>query len=225
MLHMDGFFLTHAIEPLEPVEQEIVDKYLPPYEPVFKLDPDSPVTMGAYAFPDQYAEIKKAHDEALKASYKPLLESWKEWERLTGRSYKPVEGFYLDDAEVVLLTCGSYGEVAQLAVESMRKKGRKVGLLKLRLWRPFPYNDLRNALKRARFVAVIDRAISCGAGGPVATEVRSAFYGSNGPKVIDFIVGLSGRDVVPEDYEKMVDMVPELSNKGPESYFFYGVKE
>ncbi len=225
MIHMDGFFLTHAIEPIELVDQKTIDKYLPPYEPLFRLDPESPLTMGAYAFPDQYAEIKKAHDEALNSSYRVLVKAWNEWKELTGRGYSPVEGFYVDDAETVLLTCGSYGEVAQLAVERMREEGKKVGLLKLRLWRPFPYEDIRSALKGVKYVAVIDRAVSCGSGGPVATELRSAFYGSDGPRIVDFIVGLSGRDVVPEDYERIVDMTKEFSEKGSEFYYFYGVKE
>lgn len=226
MIHMDGFFLTHAIEPLELVEQSIIDRYLPPYEPLFRLHPDSPVTMGAFVLPEQYAEVKKAQDEALKGAYGPLLEAWELWGELTGRRYNPVEGIGLEDAEVVFLTAGSYGEVAQVAVEEMRAEGKPVGLLKLRLWRPFPYEDLRRALKGAKAVLVIDRAVCPGGpGGPMALELRSAFYGSSGPAIVDFIVGISGRDVRPEDYRKMVEMAPELIGKGAESYFFYGVKE
>ncbi|RLA83533.1 MAG: pyruvate ferredoxin oxidoreductase, partial [Deltaproteobacteria bacterium] len=212
MLHMDGFFLTHAIEPLEPVKQELIDGFLPPYEPLYRLHPDKPVTMGAFALPDQYAEIKKAQDEALKASYGPLLEAWKAWGELSGRHYGPVEGLYLEDAEVVLLTAGSYGEVAHIAVEEMRAKGRPVGLVKLRLWRPFPYDELRKALEGKEMVVVIDRSVCPGGpGGPMALEVRSALYGGGGPKVVDFIVGISGRDVTPEDYIRMIERVPELA--------------
>jgi len=227
MLHMDGFFLTHAIEPLEPVEQELIDRYLPPYKPLYRLHPDQPVTMGAFAMPDQYAEIKKAQDEAIKAAYGPLLEAWREWGELTGRRYQPVEGMYLEDAEVALLTMGSYGEVASMAVEEMRSKGKAVGLLKLRLWRPFPFAELREALKGVKTVAVIDRSVSCGGpGGPVASEVRSALYSEgDSPRVVDFIVGISGRDVTPEDYERMVELTPRLLEEGPEGYMFYGVKE
>jgi len=226
MIHMDGFFLTHVIESLEPVEQALVDKYLPPYDPPYRLHPDNPVTMGAFVLPDQYAEVKKAQDEALKASYGPLLEAWQLWGELTGRHYRPVEGLGLEDAEVVILTAGSYGEVAQVAVEEMRAQGKPVGLAKLRLWRPFPYEDLRGAIKGAKVVLVVDRSVCPGGpGGPMALEVRSALYDREGPAVVDFIVGISGRDVRPEDFVKMVEMAQGLAGKGAEQYCFYGVKE
>jgi len=226
MIHMDGFFLTHAVEPVELVEQSVVDKYLPPPDFPYRLDPASPLTMGAFVMPDQYAEVKKAQDEALKASYGPLLEAWKAWGELTGRHYLPIEGFYLEDAEVVFLTVGSYGEVAHMAVEELRQKGMPVGIAKLRLWRPFPFEDLRKALKGVKYLAVIDRAVCPGGvGGPVALEVRSALYGMEGPKVVDFIVGIAGRDVTPEDYLKMAEMTPEVAGGGSENYVFYGVKE
>lgn len=226
MIHMDGFFLTHVVEPLELVDQAIVDRYLPPLDYPYRLDPAAPVTMGAFVMPDQYAEVKKAQDEALKASYGPLLESWELWGELTGRRYQPIEGLYLEDAELVFLTVGSYGEVAQMAVEEMRRKGMPVGIVKLRLWRPFPFEELRKALKGAKYVAVIDRAICPGGpGGPVALEVRSAFYGMEGPKVVDFIVGIAGRDVTAEDYMEMAKMTPEVAGGGSENYIFYGVKE
>jgi pyruvate ferredoxin oxidoreductase alpha subunit len=226
MIHMDGFFLTHAIEPVELVDQELIDRFLPPYKPLYRLDPSDPVTMGAFVMPDQYAEVKKAQDEALKSSYQVILEVWEKWGELTGRFYRPVEGFYLEDAEYAFLSVGSYGEVAQEAVEFLRGKGKKVGLLKLKLWRPFPFEELRKALRGVKALLVIDRAICPGGpGGPVALEVRSAFYQMDGPRVVDFIVGIAGRDTTPEDYVKMFEMAPELLEKGPENYVFYGVKE
>lgn len=135
-----------------------------------------------------------------------------------------MEPYMMDGAETALVAMGSVAETAYIAVEEMRKEGEAVGLVHLRLWRPFPYGELREALKGVKTVVVVDRAISCGAGGPVAAEVRSALHGQGGPKVVDFIVGISGRDTSPEDFRQMVQLAEERGGAA-EDYSFYGVKE
>jgi len=132
-----------------------------------------------------------------------------------------------EDAEVLLLTMGALGETASVAVEEMRAKGRPVGLVKLRLWRPFPFEEVRKALSGAKIVVVLDRAVSFGGpGGPVASEIRSALYReARRPAVVDFIVGIAGRDVAITDYKRMVERAYQLAEEGPEAYELYGVRE
>ncbi len=228
VINMDGFILTHTIEPIELMDQETVNQFLPPYEPLFRLHPDRPVTMGCFAMPSLYTEAKKAQDEALKATMPTILQGWKEWGDLTGRFYNPIEEYRTEGAEVLLVTMGSFGETACTAVDAMREKGKAAGILKIRLWRPFPFDAFRRAAKKARILVVIDRATSYGGpGGPVASELRAALYGEDKqPSVVSFVAGLAGRDVTPQDFEKMVDEALEgKASTRQEDYQIYGVRE
>ena len=227
IVNLDGFTLSHVVESILEVSQEEVDRFLPAYQPVHGLHPDQPVTMGAFGMPEVYAEARKAHDMALRDSYPVILEVWKEWGKLSGRHYNPVETYRMDGAKVALLTMGSFGEVAMEAVDRMRAKGTPAGLLKLRLWRPFPFEDIRNAMQGLEMLVVMDRAISTGGiGGPVASEMKSALYGqAKRPKVISFIVGLGGRDVPPEHFEEMVDQAMKLKGKRKiEEFYTIGIR-
>ncbi|MGC9017971.1 MAG: transketolase C-terminal domain-containing protein [Caldimicrobium sp.] len=227
-VNLDGFIVTHVVEPIEMPDQELVDKYLPPLKMKYKLDPKKPITMGAIGVPEIYTEAKKALDEALKASYKVIVQAWREFERLFGRKYQPVETYKMEDAEVGMIIMGSLAETAMNAVDEMRKKGKKVGLIRFRLWRPFPMQDFLKALGKVKALCVVDRAVShCSTGGPVGIEVRSALYQSNKrPKVLNLIAGLSGRDVTVEDFMEMFEMTYESISKKPKfSYQIYGVKE
>jgi len=227
-VNIDGFTLSHVVEPVELLDQELVDKFIPPLRMKYKLDPRNPITMGAIGIPEIYTEAKKAEDEALKASYKIIVKAWKDFEKLTGRKYSPVETYMMEDAEVCLIIMGSLAETAMNAVNKLRKKGKKVGLLRFRLWRPFPYKDFIKAIGKVKAIGVVDRAVShCSTGGPVGIEVRSALYFSNKrPRVVNFVAGLSGRDVTVEDFEEMFEKTYEaLSKKPKEFYEIYGVKE
>lgn len=205
MVNMDGFILSHMFEPIELMQQEDVNAYLPPYQPKYVLHIDEPVTMGAYAMPALFTEAKKAQEEALLASYPHILQAWKSWEKLSGRSYHPVETFCSEDAETLFITMGSLGETAGEAVRVLRGQGKKVGLLKLRLWRPFPFNDFYKAIGNAQRLIVLDRAVSYGGpGGPVAGEIRSALYNmENRPQVFNFVAGLGGREVTVDSFLEM----------------------
>ncbi|MDF2953533.1 MAG: Pyruvate:ferredoxin oxidoreductase or related 2-oxoacid:ferredoxin oxidoreductase [Thermodesulfobacterium sp.] len=227
-LNIDGFTLSHVIEPIELLDQELVDKYIPPLRMKYKLDPKKPITMGAIGIPEIYTEAKKAQDEALKASYRIIVNAWKEFEKLTGRKYQPIESYEMEDAEVALIIMGSLAGTAMDAVDLLREKGKKVGLIKIRLWRPFPLKDFLKAIGKVRAIGVIDRAVSHGStGGPVGIEVRSALYQSNKrPKVVNFIAGLSGRDVTVEDFVELFERTYDVISKKPRfSYEIYGVKE
>jgi len=224
LLNMDGFQLTHMIEPLEFPTQEEVNRFLPDRVPYATLHPDKPVSMGCFNMPDIFTETMKAKDTALLNSKKTIIKIWNEWGKMFGREYKPVETYKSKGAETLILTMGSMGETASVAVDELRKAGKSVGLIKLRLWRPFPTDELRAALKGCKTLVVMDRAICFGTcGGPVASEIKSQFYhDKDRPRIIDFLMGMGGRDVAVEDF---IAMVERAEKKKDESYEFYGVRE
>jgi pyruvate ferredoxin oxidoreductase alpha subunit len=222
---MDGFQLTHMVEPLEMPDQEEVDRFLPlSYVPYATLHPDHPLSMGTLGMPDIFTESQKAKDVALVNSLKVIKEVWKEWEELFGRKYEPVQTYLTEDADVALVTMGSMGETAEVAVDELRKEGIKAGLIKIKLWRPFPFEDLKNAVKGIRVLAVTDRAVSFGGpGGPVCSEIRSALYDEPiRPAIVSFIIGLGGRDLQVSDFVNMVKKA--AAGKLAEPYEFYGVR-
>jgi pyruvate ferredoxin oxidoreductase alpha subunit len=229
MMNMDGFVLTHVIEPIEFWDQETVKQYLPDFEPVNRLHPDTPVTMGAFGMPGIFTEAKKAQDQALINSKAEILKAWKDMGDLVGRYYKPVETYHVEGAETVFLSMGSVGETVSLAVDQLRAQGKPVGQVKLRLWRPFPFEEFREAVRGVKQMIVIDRAITYGGvGGPVASEIRSVLYlEENMPTITNFLCGLAGRDVTAEDYmamfEKNEQMVKDRVRQ--EDYIIYGVRE
>jgi pyruvate ferredoxin oxidoreductase alpha subunit len=228
MVHLDGFYLSHMIEPVVFPEQSQVDKFLPPFKYPLPLHPDRPLTMGAFAMPFIYSEAKLAQEVNLEASKKVILECWGEFNKIFGRNYSPVEHYHSQDARVLLLTLGSFSETAMTAVDKMRGEGKSVGLVRIRLWRPFPFAELRQAVKDAEVLIVLDRAISFGGpGGPVCSEVRSALYGeAKKPKVIGFVGGLGGRDITPAEFEEIVNKGIEISEKGSDKEFeIFGVRE
>jgi pyruvate ferredoxin oxidoreductase alpha subunit len=224
MVNLDGFILTHVIEPIEFLDQEIIDRYLPPYQPLYSLHPDHPVTIGAFASPALYTEAKKAQDEALKEAMPYIMKGWQEFGDLTGRYYHPIERYKTDEAKIILVTQGSLGETASIAIDDLREKGEPAGLVKIRLWRPFPVHEFREAVKGAELVVVMDRAISYGASaGPLAMEIRAALYAEEDrPRVVNWIAGIAGRDVAPEDFIKMLHQAKEMSGEGYEIYAVRG---
>ncbi|MEI6125251.1 MAG: transketolase C-terminal domain-containing protein [Pseudomonadota bacterium] len=229
IVHMDGFILTHVIEPIEFWDKETVKKYLPDFVPVNRLHPDNPSTMGAFGMPGIFTETKKAQDDALSNSKSEIIKAWKELGDLTGRYYSPVETYHADDAETLIFTMGSFGETVSIAVDELRAKGESVGQVKLRLWRPFPFEEFREAVKKAKKLIVLDRALSFGGqGGPVAIELRSVLYKEKSmPVITNFICGLAGRDVTVEDYIAMYATAQKNSKRKPqqEDYIIYGVRE
>ncbi|MBT4512796.1 MAG: pyruvate ferredoxin oxidoreductase [Chloroflexi bacterium] len=228
MLNIDGFNLSHVTEPVLLNEQADVDKFLPVNRYPLPLHPDKPVTMGAFGPPFIYTEAKKAQEVAFSKSKDVIMKGWDEFEQVFGRKYSPIETYKTDDAETLLLTMGSLSETASLAVDNMRDQGKKVGLLRIRLWRPFPFTELRKAVANTKVLVVLDRCLSIGGpGGPVASEIRSALYDQEKrPKVVSLIGGLGGRDVTPTDFEYMVNRGVEIAEKGSDAeYEMIGVRE
>src|SRR3990172_7686132 len=197
MVCMDGFVLSHAYETIDVPEQEEVDRFLPPYKPLYKLDPDDPLTMGAYAEPDKYTETRYMIHETMRRALDIIPEISAEFRKVFGRAAGGlIEGYRLHDPNTAILTLGSLNGLIKDTVDKLRLRGRKVGSLRVTTYRPFPTDAIVEALGHVRNVVVLDRAVSLGSGGPLATEIRSAFAGRRGaPHVSSVIGGLGGRGI------------------------------
>jgi pyruvate ferredoxin oxidoreductase alpha subunit len=228
MMHLDGFNLTHVIEPIIFPEQSEVDKFLPRNRYPLPLNPDRPVAMGDFAPPATFTETKWAQEVNIGASKKVVLEVWREFNKAFGRQYQPVEKYHSDGAKVLLMTMGSMGETASVAIDELRAEGQDVGQIRLRLWRPFPFNELRQAVKDAEVLIVMDRALSFGGpAGPVASEVKAALYSlAKKPKVVSFIGGLGGRDITVSGFKDLISKGVAIARSGSKNeYEIYGVRE
>ena len=228
MVHLDGFNLTHVIEPIEYPDQADVDAFLPKNDYPLPLNPDKPVAMGDFAPPAIFMETKWAQEMVIRNSKQVILEAWEEFGKKFGRKYSPVEKYHSDGAKVLIMTMGSSGETASVAIDELRKEGVDVGQIRLRLWRPFPYEELREAVKDADVLIVMDRAISFGGpGGPVASEVKAALYNQKKrPVVVPFVISLGGRDTTVSGFKNIVKQGMEIAEKGSANeYEIYGVRE
>ena len=217
MVHLDGFHLSHVTEPVTLPEQEEVDRFLPRFHYPFALDPNRPMTHGGFGPPDIYSEAKIAQELAFRQSKEVVLQGWKEFGEIFGRYYCPVESYRVEGAKTLLMTMGSFTETAKIVIDERRGKGEAIGLISLRLWRPFPFEEFRQAVKDAEILIIFDRCISPGVGGPVFSEVRSALYGEEPrPKVVSLIGGLGGRDMSDKDFDYVVSRGKEIAEKGSE---------
>ena len=228
MVHLDGFHLTHVIEPVILPEQSEVDRFLPPNQYPLPLNPDKPVAMGDFGPPVIYSEAKWAQEVNLRASKEVILECWQNFDESFQRYYSPVESYHSQGAKVLLLTMGSFSETAMVAIDKMRGEGKDVGLIKLRLWRPFPFTELRQAVRDAGVLVVLDRALSFGGpAGPVASEIKAALYNeAKRTKVVSFVGGLGGRDISVAGFEYIVSRGIEIAKTGSEQEFeIFGVRE
>ncbi|MEM3387337.1 MAG: hypothetical protein QXN08_06695 [Nitrososphaerales archaeon] len=213
----DGFHVTHVIEPLITLDQEEVDRFLPKHrKAVYKLTPDQPSTWGPVAGPDIQTELKVQNEWALNSSKDVILEVWREFGDLFGRYYAPLETYKVEDADAVILILGGFAGTGRVAIDKMREEGKKIGLVKLRLYRPFPIQEVKDLLTRVKAVAVVDRAISAGGlGGPVYGDIRNILYDEeHRPKVLSFIAGLGGRDITVKDFKRIGEKVLDVAAKG-----------
>jgi pyruvate ferredoxin oxidoreductase alpha subunit len=228
MVNVDGFFVSHVVEPLHLLEKEEFEGFLPPYKHPYPLDPRRPVTMGAFAPPVLYTESRKALETALNNTKDTVLRVWKEFGERFGRSYHAIETYRTEDADTILVGIGCFTETATVAIDSLRDRGEKVGLVHLRLWRPFPLAEVRAALQGAQKVIVFDRSIILGGGsGPLCSEIKAALYREEKkPKIFNFIGGLGGRDVTPRQFEDMIARGREVIDKNINvEYEMIGVRE
>ncbi len=227
MVNVDGFHLSHMIEPMLFPAQEDVDAFLPPIDYPLPLDPNTPVAMGGFAPPIIYTEAKWSQEMNIEASPAVIGEVWRDFSARFGRTYQPVETYRAEGARTLLLTVGSFSETAMTAVDKMQDEGVDIGLVRIRLWRPFPSAEFRRAVKDADTLIVLDRALSFGVGGPVAAEARSTLYPlEKKPKIVSFIGGLGGRDISVAGFEEIVRRGKEITSKGSSRDFeVFGVRE
>lgn len=206
MVNMDGFTLSHVIEPVSMLGTSEVENFLPPASFPQRLDVNNPRSIGPFGAQNVYTEVKQQQEAALVAAGEVLEEIWDDFSDKFGRRYNAVETHHVEDAEIVLVTMGAIVETARTAVDEMRSAGLKVGLAGIRLWRPFPCKELVAVLGGVETIAVVDRMMSPGApGGPVGLELRSLFYDrDNRPKIYDFIAGLGGREITRKTFKEVV---------------------
>ncbi|MDJ0497122.1 MAG: pyruvate ferredoxin oxidoreductase [Acidimicrobiia bacterium] len=223
MVGMDAFILSHTAEPLIVHDQEAVDEYLPPFEPLYDLDPAQPRAYGGLVNRDHYFELRYKIYENMERAGQLLIDAGEEFGDVLGHKYTPLEGFMLDDAEYVLVSAGAMTSNVRQAVRDLREKGIKAGLLRVIAFRPFPVKQIRRILGGRKKVAVLDRNMSAGHSGIFAEEVRSALHGqSDAPPIYGYVVGIGGRDVRVETAHEVMDDL--LERDEPEMALFVGVK-
>ena len=213
MVCADGFTLSHMTLPVEIPDQKDVDDFLPPYEPTFKLDdPDNPITHGNPAMPnvpfsDWYTECRFLMQEAMIKAKEKIKEVGEEFKRRFGRFHgNLVEEYRCDNAEVVLVSVGSIAAQAKDVVDDMRAEGYPVGALKLRVFRPFPTEEIQDLAKRVKAFAVVDRSMSFGHMGAALMEIKAALCDvEEKPLVKGYVMGLGGRDVLPSEQRLAVE--------------------
>ncbi len=214
---MDGYILTHCHEVVDLPEQEQVDEFLPKFQPVAKLDPENPKTLGYLGTPEVYMETRYALQETMIEALEVITRASEEFERIFGRARPPfLEAYKIGDAERVVVAMGSVAGTIKAVVDEMREEGQNVGLLKLITYRPFPADALYQALKDVPQIAVLEKAVSMGAFGPVYTDLKASFQGKEAvPKISGFVIGLGGRDVSKDSIRRVFEELsgPEVSAK------------
>jgi pyruvate/2-oxoacid:ferredoxin oxidoreductase alpha subunit len=225
MLNLDAFFLSHTCEPVDIPDQAMVDGFLPPYERDMKIDTSDPHTYGGLARPDSYMEFRYMMENAMHDALEVIDRVAGEFEEIFGRKYNHLEEYRCDDAEMVLVTSGTITSTARIVIDSMREQGIPVGLIKARLFRPFPVQEYRRVLSGIRKVGVVDRNLSYGASGIFYQEIKASMYNTrHRPPIFGFVAGLGGRDVTPATISEIIQFLME--NDAPEEEIIWiGVKE
>ncbi|MDR2459996.1 MAG: pyruvate ferredoxin oxidoreductase [Deltaproteobacteria bacterium] len=226
-INLDGFTLSHFIEPVLLPTKEEVAKFLPPFKPLVKLDIANPISMGLLGGPESYTEARKVTDDILVASKPVVIEAFNDFAKVFGREYKVIESYRTEGADTILVMMGSIAETAMTAIDELWDAGKKVGVVRIRLWRPFPVEEFKEAIKGAKNLAVIDRAISMGVpDAPVALEVKSLLYNEKvRPFISNYVVGLGGRDVTRDDFKYISGRAEEFSTSPQTQYELVGVLE
>ncbi len=214
MVCMDGFILTHTYEPVSIPKKEKISEFLSPYDPEHKLDPENPETFGTVGFPEDYMEFRYQQKEAMDNATDVIRDTFDEYSDKFDREQRGlIQEYRVEDAEIILISLGSIMGVVKETVDSLREKGQKVGAIKVRTFRPFPANELIEAIRGSDVVAVLDKNISIGKKGALFTELKDELYSSDiNPLAMNFIVGLGGRDV-PEDSVRKITKKAEKAKE------------
>ncbi|WP_457753813.1 pyruvate synthase subunit PorA [Thermococcus sp.] len=223
MTGFDAFILTHTVEPVEIPDQELVDEFLGEYKPKHAyLDPKRPITQGTLGFPAHYMEARYKVWEAMENARQVIKEVFEEFEKKFGRKYQMVEEYKTDDAEIVMITMGSLAGTLKEFVDKKREEGVKVGAAKITVYRPFPIEEIRALAKKAKVLAILEKDISFGSGGAVFADVaRSLINEKEKPIVLDFIIGLGGRDVTFGQLEEALSIAEKAMKEGVEEEVYW----
>ena len=214
MICQDGFITSHAVENITLWEDDVIKKFVGEYEPEhFLLKEDETMAVGPYAVSSYCMEAKKAQAQAMVNARQVILDVAKEFEEITGQHYGFFEGYRLEDAEYAVVAIGSGCGTVKDAIDALREKGIKAGLLKVRVFRPFPGEEMARALKHCKAIAIMDRAESySGNGGPLGAELTAALYREKvTAETVNIMYGLSGRDVRVEDMEEVYGWLEKMA--------------
>ena len=230
MICQDGFITSHAVENIELLEDEEVKEFVGEYEPEeFLLNPGKPIAVGPYSVTNYAMEAKKNQADALKHSQEIVLKVAEEFEKISGRKYGLFEEYRTEDADYIMLIMGSAAGTAKQAVDDLRAQGKKVGVVKLRLFRPFPADELAEALKNAKAAAIMDRAERYNANGsPLGNEITAGLYRKKIMiETVNYIYGLGGRDfTVQEVYDIFGELEDFIENgNAPEQFKYIGLRK
>lgn len=230
MVTADGFIISHGMERIEILQDDKVKEFIGEYNPKYSLlNINKPITIGALDFTDYYFEHKRSQIEGIKNSKLIIKQVINEFNKMFNKSYDIFETYRFDDAEMIIVVYGSTSGTTKVIVDELRKDGKKVGMLKLKVFRPFFYEEITKILCKAKVIAVLDRADSCNSfGGPVFTELRAALYDlDNKPKMISYIYGLGGRDIDLVNIKSVYDDMKQIlkTNKINQLIKYIGVRE
>lgn len=230
MICQDGFITSHAVENIELLEDDEVKNFVGTYEPEeYLLNPGKPISVGPYSVSNYAMEAKKNQEIALENSKAVILEVAKKFEALSGRSYGLFEEYRTEDAEYIMLLIGSAAGTAKAAVDELREQGKKVGVLKLRVFRPFPADEIAHALRHCKAVAIMDRCESYnGNGGPLGSEVTAALFKNRVLiTAVNYIYGLAGRDFTVDHVKDIfAELEDDLKNgRETEQYQYVGLRK
>ena len=199
MVVLDAFYLSHTFEPIDVPDQEMVDRFLPPPSPRIRMDTADPCAVNQLVTPAAYMEMRYNTQLAMEEAQRCLVQIEKEFETIFNRAHGLVEAIHCEDAEIIMVTTGTVTSTCRQVLADLRSRGEKVGLFKLKLFRPLPADLISRHLKSAPKIAVIDRNISFGAGGIFAQEIRAALCNQDPhPQVFGYVAGLGGRDITPD---------------------------
>ena len=201
MVCQDGFITSHNTEGVRVYQDKVMKRFLGEYKPKnFVLNLEKPVTIGPLALPDYYFEIRSQIARAMTQAKRRYLQVGQELKKITGHQYGYFEKYCLDDAKAVIVTLGSTAGTTKGVIDKLRKQGKKVGLLRINLFRPFPYQQVARALSKVKFIGILERAIGFGSYSPLVSEIRHCLSKQSAQ---DYIFGLGGRDIGPEEIEKV----------------------
>ncbi len=218
MVILDAFLLSHTYEPVDIPDPEQVDSFLPPLTPKIRLDTDNPYALGQMVAPNAYMEMRHDIQQAMQRVRLQWVKIESEFKNGFGRQYGEIEAVHCNDADVVLVVSGTVCSTCRQVLRDLRRQGEKVGMLKIKMLRPFPTENICTILDKIPKVAVIDRNCSFGVGGIFAQEIRSALCNLRpGPQVFSYIAGLGGRDITPESVVEIYQKTKESNQAEQES--------